>query len=124
MAPVGAAAYSARETADGASIIFAMIKTDESGQDALIRIRKMNTGITWTPTTARPSEQWQADPDGSEFKRVDLKYENGVVIGATEDTRDYMETIRRIGSLPVAAPRGLEVTLEAWRTKNERGAGN
>jgi len=117
MAPIGAAAYIERDTAGGAELLFAMMRTGESGLDTLLRLRKEHPDLPWKPVTARPEHQLNAGDANGEFKKFDFTYKDGTFFGATDAIQGYLDTIIRMQQLPRKAPPELTVTLADWEGK-------
>lgn len=116
VAPIGSAAYTiAEHTVDqGVDIIFATMKEGESGLKCLTRIRKETPGVEWKPTAARPGEQVGfKDSDGGILK-CPLTYKDGTFFGATEAAQDFLESMKRITSLPTLAPEEMKMKFSDW----------
>lgn len=117
VAPIGAAAFTVVEhkTDDGVDIIFATMKDGESGLKCLARLRRDTpSNVIWRPTAARPEEQSGNPGDKGEILKCPLSYKDGTFFGATQIAQDFLETMRRISSLPTRAPEEMQVRFSDW----------
>jgi len=122
MAPIGTAGYAIKLDGDAASIIFVVIKPEETGLGALNRVRKSNSTLTWIPVAARPEHQ-RAGTDVKEgFIAYDFEYNGESWIPKTTDLSNFFELMTRLSGLPSKAPDSSYTTLEEWSKKQTKQA--
>jgi len=118
MAPLGAAGYTVSEDEGGASILFAMMRADETGLDTLLRVRKAEPNMTWKAVAARPAQQLNSGSGEGDFVVFDMDIaSDGTFTGRTEPLRAYLDSILKAGALPKAPPSKFYTSLEIWRSK-------
>lgn len=119
IAPVGAAAYTVRESSEGKrkklSILFAMIRDGESGRATIARVMKEAPRFKWFAVDVAPANQFLRIADSPDCVAYDFTCDDeGVWSPDKPEASAFLEQVTRLVSSTSKAPASIAVRLEDW----------
>jgi hypothetical protein len=118
LAPIGAAGYY-YEVRDGVlSVLFAMMRQNERGIDALKRVRSDHPNVEWMPCAARPEEQHHILVGSKDFVAFDFTYQDGMWRPKNVQLNEFMSVMSRLAAEPHQAPEAAYTDMASWASSH------
>lgn len=123
IAPVGAAAYTVRESKvgdkDRLSVLFAMMRENETGRATIVRVMKEAPNMNWKAVDAYPANQTLRIADSPDAVAYDFtRQPDGSWRPDKDEAAAFLEQVTRLVSSSTKAPASITVTLKDWATDN------